>query len=122
MMYLHNMKKCLIFICFTLLVCTASAQTKISAKDASQHIGETVMICDSVYSTKLIDGSNMALLNIGGRYPNQLLTIMIPGSDRAKFKEQPEELYKNKKVCVTGKVVLYRDKPEIVVSDPKQLQ
>lgn len=104
------------------MIFTALAQIKIAAKDASKHIGETVTICDSVYSTKLIDGSNMALLNVGGRYPNQLLTIMIPGSDRGKFKNLPEKFYKNKKVCVAGKVVLYRDKPEIVVSDPKQIE
>ncbi len=56
----------------------------------------------------------MVLLNVGGRYPNQLLTIMIPGTDRAKFKVQPEETYKDKKVCVTGKVVLYRENQKLL--------
>ena len=63
----------------------------------------------------------MTLLNLGGNYPNQLLTIMIPGKDRDKFKEKPEEVYKGKAVCVTGKIVDYKGKPEIVVSDPGQL-
>jgi DNA/RNA endonuclease YhcR with UshA esterase domain len=115
------MKKYLVVICFALLVYDASAQTKIAAKDASNYVGKTVTVCDKVYSTKLITSSNMTLLNLGGYYPNQLLTIMIKGVDRIKFKGQPEVDYKGKDVCVTGEVVLYRGKLEIVVIDPKQL-
>ncbi len=97
-----------------------TAQTTIAAKDAPQHIGDTVTICEKVYSTKLMDNTNMTLLNLGGNYPNQLLTIMIPPADRDKFK-QPEIALKGKTICVTGKLVNYRDKPEIVVTDPAQI-
>jgi hypothetical protein len=37
-----------------------------------------------------------------------------------KFTE-PEKTYLNKKVCVTGKLVLYNDKPQIVVGEVKQI-
>jgi DNA/RNA endonuclease YhcR with UshA esterase domain len=100
---------------------TAHSQTKINASEASKHVGETVTVCDKVYSTKLIENSQMTLLNLGGYYPNQLLTIMIPGKDRNKFKEQPENSLKGKNVCVTGKVTMYRNKPEIVVNEPSQI-
>ena len=30
-------------------------------------------------------------------------------------------MYLNKKVCITGKLVLYNDKPQIVVNEPKQI-
>ena len=66
------------------------AQTQVASKDAANHIGETIMVCDKVYSTKLITGSNMTLLNLGGYYPNQLLTVMIKGKDRSKFNVAPE--------------------------------
>lgn len=116
------MKKCFLLFCFTILAFTLSAQTKIPAKDASNYVGKTVTICDKVFSTKLIAGSNMTLLNLGGSYPNQLLTVMIKGTDRSKFKGQPEVDFKGKDVCVTGVVVLYKDKPEIVVSNPEQIK
>lgn len=32
-----------------------------------------------------------------------------------------EKLYLNKKVSITGKLVLYNDKPQIVVNEPKQI-
>lgn len=98
------MKKTYILLCFTLLVFSASAQTKIAAKDAANYVGKPVTVCDKVYSTKLITGSNMTLLNLGGYYPNQLLTIMIKGADRIKFKGQPEVDLKGKDICVTGMV------------------
>ena len=97
------------------------SKAKINASEASKHVGESVSICDKVYSTKLIENSQMTLLNLGGYYPNQLLTIMIPGTDRNKFKEHPEDYTKGKNVCVTGKVTMYRNKPEIVVNDPSQI-
>ncbi|MGI4727804.1 MAG: hypothetical protein ACRYGB_04455 [Janthinobacterium lividum] len=88
----------------------------------SKHIGEYVTVCDKVYSTRLMEGSNMTLLNLGGNYPNQTLTIMIPGADRSKFKEHLETYFKGRSVCVAGKVIDYNGKPEIIVSDPAKLK
>jgi micrococcal nuclease len=117
------MKRLLPFaVLITLCSFKVSAQIKIAAKDAAHHIGETVTITDKVYSTKLITQSNMTLLNLGGYYPNQTLTIMIPGADRENFKGLPEVYYKGKDVTVTGKIVDYHGKPEIVVTDPSQLK
>jgi hypothetical protein len=116
------MKQLLTFISLLFLFASTSAQTKISAKDAPTHIGETVTVCDKVYSTKLIDGSNMTLLNLGGYYPNQLLTVVIKGADRSKFKDAPESFYKDKNICVTGKIVDYKGKPEIVISGPDEVK
>lgn len=79
------MDRLIIIAMLVLSTSSAVAQTQISAKDAAKHLGELVTICDKIYSTKLISGSNMILLNLGGFYPNQLLTVIIRNSDRAKF-------------------------------------
>jgi len=63
----------------------------------------------------------MTLLNLGGNHPNELLTVMIKGENRSKFKEQPEVYYKGKDVCVSGKVIEYKGKPEIEVTESYQL-
>jgi hypothetical protein len=94
------------------------AQTTINIKDVSKHIGETVTICDPVYTTSALP--NLTLINLGAEFPKQLLTVVIYKADLAKFKE-PEKTYLNKKVCITGKLVLYNDKPQIVVSEVKQI-
>ena len=97
------MKKLILII----LLCTAAvftkAQTVISIKDVSKHIGETVTICDSVYTTRALP--NLTLINLGAEFPKQLLTVVIYKADLTKFKE-PEKVFLNKKVCIIGKLVL----------------
>jgi DNA/RNA endonuclease YhcR with UshA esterase domain len=117
------MKKNIIITAFiSLMTYSASAQTRIAAKDAAKHLNETVTIADKVYSTKLIENTNMVLLDLGGRQPNQFLTVVIKGEDRAKFNGKPEEYYKGREVTVTGKLISYHGKPEIVVSSPDDLK
>lgn len=96
------------------------AQTRIT--DASKHLGEIVTISDKVYNTKLIEGSKVFLLSLGGYYPNQLLTIMIPDSARSKFKKDLDDAFKGQTVRVTGKLTSYQGKPEITVIDPSQIK
>lgn len=117
------MKRSLILIVFiTLIAGIASAQTKIPSKEAAKHIGETVMVCDKVFGTKFFDNSGMTLLDLGGNHPNQFLTVVINKEDRDKFKNKPEDYFKGTNVCVTGKIIDYHGKPEIIVTDPKDLK
>ena len=117
------MKKILLINVFALLFAfTASAQKVISAADAAKHLNEKVTICEKVFSAKLITPSNMTFLDLGGFHPNQTLTVVIKGEDRSKFKDAPDEYFKGKNVCVTGTVIDYKGKPEIVVSDPDQIK
>ncbi len=53
---------------------------------------------------------------------NHIFTIVIWGSDRAKFDEPPEIYFDGKKVLVTGKIAEYKGKPQIVVRNPDQLE
>lgn len=59
-------------------------------------------------------------LNMGGRYPNQLFTAFIP-TDSADQSPNAQEL-NGQTVSVTGKLVLYKGKPEIVVDTPSQIK
>ncbi|HZY39759.1 MAG TPA: S1/P1 nuclease [Mucilaginibacter sp.] len=84
----------------------------IKAEDAAKHIGETVKICSKVYGTK--DFGSMVLVNMGGAYPEQLFTIVLRGDARALQLD-------GKLICVSGKLVDYKGRPEIVLEDPKQI-
>lgn len=117
------MKKIILVNVFALFFAfTASAQKVISASDAAKHINEKVTICEKVFSSKLITPSNMTFLDLGGFHPNELLTVVIKGEDRSKFKDAPDEYFKGRNICVTGIVIDYKGKPEIVVSDPGQIK
>ncbi len=62
------------------------------------------------------------LLNMGGFYPNHLLTLVIYGENLPKFPEKPEVNFINKEFCVTGLVIDYRGKPEIILTSPDQIK
>jgi S1/P1 Nuclease len=88
---------------------------QILSQDVRNHIGENLQVCDQVYSDKEL--ANMVLLNLGAAYPNQILTVVLKG----KAKENYRGLT-SKKICVSGTAVLYRGKPEIIVTDPQNLK
>jgi micrococcal nuclease len=120
--YFCSMKKLILLAFITLSAYAASAQTKIAAKDAAKHLNETVTIADKVYGTYVVGDTKMVLLNLGADHPNQLLTVVIPGENRSKFNSKPEEYYKGREVVVTGKLIDYKGRPEIIVSSPDDLK
>ena len=95
----------------------------IASADAQQHIGETNTICGVVASTRYLEStsSKPTLLNFDRPFPNHTFSVMIPNGSRDKFKEPPETMFKGKIVCVTGAIIDYRGKPEIVVDDPAKI-
>ncbi len=97
----------------------AKSQTLILAKDAAQYVGKTVTICDFVYSTKALD--KISLINLGGTYPKELLTLAINKDDISKFSSEPASMYLGNNICVTGVVTEFKGKYQIVVTEPKQI-
>ena len=105
------------------LALSTSAQTnKITAAEAKDHVGEVRTVCGKVASTHYASGSKgqPTFLNLDEPYPKEVFTILIWGSDRAKF-GAPETKYKDARVCVTGKITSYREKPEIIANEPRQI-
>jgi micrococcal nuclease len=72
-------------------------------------------------------GNGVFFLNSEEDYKSDKnFTIFISRDGAKKFKEakvdDPTAQYKGKTVRVSGTVVLYKEKPEIVVDDPKQIE
>ncbi|HZE86420.1 MAG TPA: S1/P1 nuclease [Puia sp.] len=86
----------------------------IDIKDVAAHMGENVTICSKVFGYKVLDNSGMTLVNLGAAYPDQLLTVVLKG-DPASF--HVEQL-NNATLCATGKLIEFKGKPEIVVTEP----
>ena len=61
------------------------------------------------------------LLNFDRPFPDHTFSVMIADANRAKFKGPPEVMFKGKTLCVTGLIIDFRGKPEIVVDDPSQI-
>jgi hypothetical protein len=118
------MKRKQIIICLFLSFFSVKvfSQTSITAADAAKHLNEKVMVCDKVFGGKFLSDANITLIDVGGSHPNQLLTLIIKGDDRKKFTTPPEEAFKDKKVCITGQIVDFKGKPEIIITEPGQIK
>ena len=104
-----------------LLAFSCSAQKKVAAKDAAKYSGQTTMICDKVYNTEVVSGSNTTLLYLGSEN-GEYLTVVVKGPENPKFKWHPETDFKGRSICVTGKIVDYKGKPAIYVTEASQLK
>jgi len=109
----------------SLALCFAGvlAAANIPASAAKDHLNQTATVCGKVVGTRFLDQSatKFTFLNFDKAYPDSPFTAVIPGENRAKFGE-PEKTYLEKAICVTGKIVEYNKKPEIVLTDPSQVK
>jgi len=92
----------------------AAAPLVIEIGTAAQHINGYITTCAKVYGYKTLD--NMTLVNLGAAYPDQLLTLVLQGDAKEAYKGLDGQ-----QVCVTGSLVLYKDKPEMIITDPKMI-
>lgn len=106
------------------LLCSAAFnQTIIKLEDVPQHVGDSVTVCGKVYSARYMDGAKNkpTFLNVGAAYPNQVLTVVIWDTVRQQFNGKPEALFANKEICITGRIELYNNKPQIVIDKPEKI-
>lgn len=118
------MKYVLVFLlCFAGFT-SLQAQSTISLDSVKTHVGDSVRICGKVFSTRFLESANgtPTLINLGGAFPNEKLTVVIFGENRNAFQVKPEEAWKDKEICVTGRIVEYKGKPQIVVARPEQVE
>lgn len=104
------------------ILTTAHAQTSIKLDEVNQHIGDSVSVCGKVADLRYFENSKNqpTFLNIGATYPNQQLTLVIWGDARKLFTGKVEDLL-NKDICITGRLILYKNKPEIIIEKPEQI-
>ena len=121
-MICHKTRAVVIPVVVVLWAALGLAQTSISAAEAKNHVGERATVCGEVASMRYAARSrgNPTFINLDKPYPNQIFTVLIWGSDRPKFGD-PEEAYRSKHICVTGKMSDYKGVPEIVAYEPSQI-
>jgi len=105
---------------FLFIATISLAQLKVPLDSLNQYIGQRVTVCSEVYGIKTTD--KVTFINVGAKYPNAPLTIVIFKKDLdANFTTSPEKLYGNQPICVTGVVKDYKGKTEIIVSKPEDI-
>ncbi len=118
------MKRILFLSLIVSLPFISFCQQEVSLDSVQYHVGDIVKVCAKIYGTKYLKSTKSAptFLNAGANYPNALLTILIWGDKRDGFTNAPEIYYNGKDLCVTGKITLYKGKPEIIVNHEDQIE
>ena len=102
---------------------TSFAQQEIKLDDVRNHIGDSVKLMGKIYGGKYFETANNAptLLDVGAHYPHAPLTLVIYGDVRKQFNNVPETFYTGKNEWITGKIELYKNKPQIVIHNMNQI-
>ena len=114
------------FLTFTVLLQYSAygQRDNITPEEAHKYIGQSKTVCGVVVNTKYASTTkgSPTFLNLNKPYPNHIFTIVIWGTNRSKFDQPPENFYKGKNVCATGKIESYKGTPEIIVESPSQIK
>jgi DNA/RNA endonuclease YhcR with UshA esterase domain len=105
------------------LALSVQAPATVTTDQAKALIGKEATVCGTVKSARYASNSNRkpTFLNLDKAFPDPVFTVVIFDENRSKFSPPPESQFKDKAICVTGRIQEYRGAPEIIVTDPKQI-
>jgi hypothetical protein len=110
----------LLLLTAAVLIVRAQTETHVyTTADAKNHIGEfasVVGIVEQVASSK----KGTQFLDFDGKYPDEPFAAVVFASDVAAVGDVKK--YESRRVIVTGKITLYRGRPEIIVREPEALK
>lgn len=99
------------------------AQKLISIDSISSYVGQNIKVCDKVAGTFVTKSDKpLTYLNLGADFPKSKLTIVIFQKDLQHFSFVPSDHYKGQNVCVTGEIGIYKERLQIVVMSPAQIE
>jgi hypothetical protein len=84
----------------------------IAARDAVDHIGETLTVCGKVNGANWLFNKkgHPTWLNLGPAYPGQVFNAVIWGEQRRDWplSGKPDVVYLDRVICVTGMIEAYQ--------------
>jgi DNA/RNA endonuclease YhcR with UshA esterase domain len=106
-------------VCFALLATSAWAET-ITPSEAPTHIGQNVTVEGVVSEVHHAASGRATFIDMGGRYPNNVFTAVIFSENESKFPRV--DSLEGKTIDVTGRIIVYKGRPEIILNDPEQIR
>jgi 5'(3')-deoxyribonucleotidase len=97
------------------------AQQVIKANTAINHIGEEVIVADTVYNIKAYNDST-AVIDLGGKNLKAPINVILNFNSKVKLEPKFFKSLKDARIAVTGFVVLVDDAPAIILTKKDQLR
>jgi hypothetical protein len=110
------MKKYLLLIIFAFICANAFAQVTIDSKDAKDHIGDTAYVKGKVSGVKVTQAGKV-YINFDNPYPDHTFTAVI--FDNTGF--NIGDISEGKTLTIYGVILLYKEKPEIILNSQEQI-
>lgn len=100
---------------------------RIAAADARQYVGKRCVVEMTVRAGRLLPGPGFCFLNSHKNYRDSAnFTAVIDQTALTALKKQkinnPARFYHGKKIRVTGQIVLYNKRPQIMVEKTAQIK
>ena len=115
------MKKAFFTFLFIFVTNLMESQT-VSIDSLQYYEGKKVTVCAKVQGVFVSNKSKKTtFINFGKPYPNHKFVVVIFEKDLINFKYDPAIFLKNKTVCITGIVKMYKGLPEIIATKEEQI-
>ena len=98
----------------------AQNETVIPANEAAAHIGQYATV-EGVVAKVFTSNKGNTFLNIDASYPNQTFTGWIPPASPVSKSAVLSDI-EGKHVKITGRIEMYKGKPEIRINAASQLE
>ncbi len=116
---MKQIRRLFLILCFSLAAASSVSAGPIRPTDASHYVGKKVTVTGKVSQVHTDKRSGVTFINMGGRYPANVFTGVIFRDYIGQF-PQVHSL-EGRAVSITGTVMLYKGKPEIILRDKAQL-
>ena len=122
---MYSAKVAIAAAALSLWALSANAVT-VTPTDVMGEVGHTARVCGVVaWATYEVNNrahpTFVTMVDPDQPNTNRVLTAVIYGTDRAKFGSAPEAALEGQQICVTGFVSFFRQRPEMILSDPRQV-
>jgi endonuclease G len=94
----------------------------INTVDAEKFYDQKATVCGTVVAVKVLKDSKGIVFNLDTKFPNQIFSFTIWKSNVVNFSYEPATVLMDKKICLTGTITKYRDKPTMELKNEKSLE
>ena len=121
---MYSAKVAIASAALSLWTLSANAVT-VTPTDVMGQVGHTARVCGLVASANYEPDTRarptfLTMVSPDQPSANRALTAVIFGDDRAKF-GTPEVALQGQRICVTGFVSFFRNRPEMILTHPSQV-
>jgi hypothetical protein len=116
------MKKILIILFLFATIQAFSQSDTLKASQVKDFVGKEIIVKDVISGARFFDRPEKKtfLINLAERYPNTPLTVVL--YDGQYMNLPVKENLEGKNIVIRGTVSIFNDRPQIVVSDLKNLR